>query len=126
VPVQTTTGSRIETARSQLGFSLPQLARRIGVQRKTLENWENDRSDPRVDKLMKLAGVLQVPLIWLLTGDTPQGSDHNPVVPETAKIAQKLDRALAMQQDLAAFLIEVSADVTRLQRVLDKDQELAA
>jgi hypothetical protein len=75
---------------------------------------------------MKLAGVLQVPMIWLLTGDIPQGPDHNPVVPETAKIAQKLDRALAMQQDLAALLIEVSADVTRLQRGLDDDQELAA
>lgn len=124
--VQTTTGSRIGLARNQLGLSLPQLARRIGVQRKTLENWENDRSEPRVDKLVKLAGILQVPLIWLLTGDAPQGSDHNPIAPETAKIAQKLDRAIAMQQDLAALLIEVSADVTRLQRELDEDQELAA
>ncbi len=75
---------------------------------------------------MKLAGVLQVPMIWLLTGDTPQGSDHKQVVPETAEIAQKLDRALGMQQDLAALLIEVSADVTRLQQGLDDDQELAA
>lgn len=126
MPVQTTTGSRIELARNQLGLTIPQLARRIGVMRKTLENWENDRSDPRVDKLVKLSGVLQMPLIWLLTGDTPQGTDHNEVIPETAKIAQKLDRALAMQQELAALLIDVSADVTRLQRDLDKEPELAA
>lgn len=126
MPGPTTTGSRIELAREQLGFSVPQLARRIGVQSKTLGNWESDRSEPRVDKLVKVAGVLEVPLIWLLTGDTPQGSNHNPVLPETAKIAQKLDRALAMQQELAALLIEVSADVTRLQRELDEDQEIAA
>ena len=124
--IHTTTGSRIELARNQLGLSLPQLAHRVVVKPKTLENWEKDRSQPRADKLLKLAGVLQVPLIWLLTGDTPQGSDQNPVVPETAKIAQKLERAVAMQQDLAAILIEISADVARLQRELDEDQELAA
>jgi transcriptional regulator with XRE-family HTH domain len=126
VPVQTTTGSRIELARNQLDLSLQQAARRVGVQRKTLENWENDRSEPRVDKLVKLAGVLQVPLIWLLTGEIPEGSELHPVASETAKIAQKLDRALAMQQDLAALLIDVCADVTRLQRKLDADQEIAA
>jgi transcriptional regulator with XRE-family HTH domain len=126
VTIQTTTGSRIEQARNQLGLSLPQLARRIAVKSKTLENWENDRSEPRADKLMKLAGLLQVPLIWLLTGNTPQGSERMPVALETVGIAQKLERAVAMQQELAALLISVSADVARLQREISEDQELAA
>ena len=122
--VQTTTGSRIELARNQLGLSLPQLARRIVVMRMTLENWENDRSEPRADKLLKLSGLLQMPLVWLLTGDTP--TDQNAICPETGRIAKKLERAVAMQRDLAALLIEVSADVSRLQRELDEDQDLAA
>ena len=126
MPGQTTTGSRIELARTQLGLSLAQAAQRVGVKRKTLENWEIDRSEPRADKLVKLAGVLQVPLVWLFTGDHPKGSDTEQVVPETARIAQKLDRAIAMQQDLAALLIDVSAAVKRLQRELDEDQEMAA
>ena len=126
MPGQTTSGSRIELARTQLGLSLAQAARRIGVKRKTLENWESDRSEPRADKLVKLAGVLQVPLVWLFTGDRPKGSDPDRIVPETARIAQKLDRAIAMQQDLAALLIDVSADIKRLQRELDEDQEVAA
>jgi transcriptional regulator with XRE-family HTH domain len=126
VTIQTTTGSRIEQARNQLGLSLPQLARRIAVKSKTLENWENDRSEPRADKLMKLAGLLQVPLIWLLTGNTPQGSERMPTALETVGIAQKLERAVAMQQELAALLIGVSADVARLQREISEDQELAA
>ena len=96
------------------------------MQRKTLENWENDRSEPRIDKLVKLAGVLQVPLMWLLTGDTPQGTTDSPIAPETAKITQKLERALAVQQELAALLFELSADVTRLQQKLTESQELAA
>lgn len=133
MPIQSTTGSRIKLTRNQLLLSLPQLAGQIAVQRKTLENWENDRSEPRGDKLMKLAGVLQVPMVWLLTGDTPQGSDRKPSAPTAAKVAQKLEkalavqqRALAVQQDLATLLAEVSADVMRLRRELDEDRELAA
>jgi len=109
------------------------LAGQIAVQRKTLENWESDQSEPRGDKLMKLAGVLQVPMVWLLTGDTPQGAERDAAAPKAAKVAQKLERALAMQQrahamqqDLATLLAEVSADVMRLQRELDEDRELAA
>lgn len=124
--VQTTTGSRIELSRNQLGLSTGQLATRIGVQRKTLENWENDRSQPRVDKLMRLAGILQVPLVWLLSGETVHGTTRNIDFSETAMIAQKLETAIAMQQDLAALLIDVSADVSRLQRELGKEQDLAA
>jgi transcriptional regulator with XRE-family HTH domain len=133
VPDQSTTGSRIRLTRNHLLLSLPELAGQIAVQRKTLENWESDRSEPRGDKLMKLAGVLQVPMVWLLTGDTPQGSDRKLGAPKVAKVAQKLERALAMQQrafamqqDLATLLAEVSADVMRLQRELDEDRELAA
>ena len=123
---QTTMGGRLEQARTAINLSVPQLARRIGVKSKTAENWEYDRSEPRADKLTKLAGVLQVPLIWLLSGDTPKGVKNAPDLLETSEIAQKLERAVAMQKDLAALLIEVSADVARLQRDLDDDQELAA
>ena len=123
---QSTLGSRIEQARVQIGLTSSQLANRAGVRSKTLENWESDRSEPRAEKLIKLSGILQVPLIWLLTGETPEGSKARPRASETTNITQKLDRAVALQQDLAALLIELSADVARLQRELDEDQELAA
>ncbi len=125
-PIETTAGSRIESARQQIGLSAPQLARLVGVKTKTLENWENDRSGPRGDKLTKLAGVLQVPLIWLLTGETPEGHKRAQILPETARVADKLERAIAMQQELAALLFEVSADVSRLQQQLDDEQDRAA
>ena len=124
--VEATPGSRIKLTRKQLGLSPQQLADRVGVTRKSLENWENDRCEPRGVKIMKLAGVLQVPMIWLLTGDTPPTSDQEPADQNATGIAQKLDRAVSMQRDLAALLIEVSADVTRLQRELDEKRKLAA
>lgn len=124
--IQSTMGSRIEQARVQIGLTSSQLANRAGVRSNTLENWENDRSEPRAEKLIKLSGILQVPLIWLLTGETLESSKAKPRASETTNITQKLDRAVALQQDLAALLIEISADVARLQRALDEDQELAA
>ena len=124
--IETTTGSRIEQTRIQAGLSVAELARRVAVKRKTLENWENDRSEPRGNKLLMLAGVLQVPLAWLLTGDTPRGWEGSLPVSETAKIAQKLDRAVAAQRDLAELLNELSSEVVQLQQKLDEDEELAA
>jgi hypothetical protein len=75
---------------------------------------------------MRLAGVLQVPMVWLITGDRPHGSRDGGKTPERAQVTQKLDRALAMQKELAAVLNELSADVTRLQKELDDEHELAA
>ncbi len=114
--IQTNIGLRIEQAREKAGLSLPQLARRIAVKPKTLENWENERSEARGNKLVMLAGVLQVPLIWLLTGETPQAWDRVPPVSEAAKIGQKLERAMALQQNLVVLLSDISADVARLQK----------
>ena len=125
--VSTTMGDRLEQARQAKGFDQPQLARRIAVKTKTLQNWESDRSEPRPEKLTKLAGLLDVPLIWLLTGETPEAS--RPIAPDagTAVIARKLERAVFMQQELASLLIEISADVARLGREMEAEaDDLAA
>lgn len=122
----TTMGDRIEQARRLKGFDLPQLARRIAVKTTTLRNWESDRSEPRPEKLTKLAGLLDVPLIWLLTGETPEAVRPIANIAGTDAIARKLERAVSMQQELASLLIEVSADVARLQREIDAEDALAA
>jgi len=119
-------GDRIEQARRLKGFDLPQLARRIAVKTTTLRNWESDRSEPRPEKLTKLAGLLDVPLIWLLTGETPEAVWPIANIAGTDAIARKLERAVSMQQELASLLIEVSADVARLQREIDAEDALAA
>lgn len=124
--VSTTMGDRIEQARRAKGFDLPQLARRIAVKSTTLRNWESDRSEPRPEKLTKLAGMLDAPLIWLLTGETPEASRPMASCAGTTAISRKLERAVAMQQELASLLIEVSADVARLQREMDAETDLAA
>ncbi len=124
---QTTMGSRIGQARSEQGLSLRQLATRLGVKPATIENWELDRSEPRSNKLLTLAGVLNVPVLWLLEGEGRRESQAQVQrFSETAQILQKLERATALQHELAALLIDATADIARLQRELDAESDLAA
>jgi transcriptional regulator with XRE-family HTH domain len=63
-----TLGGRIVYARELQDLTTAQLARRIGVKTETLQGWESDRSEPRSNRLLTLAGMLNVSPTWLLTG----------------------------------------------------------
>ncbi|NYS23460.1 helix-turn-helix transcriptional regulator [Rhodobacteraceae bacterium 2376] len=63
-----TFGDRLTAAREAAGMDQRTLARRMGVKLKTVEGWENDVSEPRANKLQMVAGVLNVSIRWLLTG----------------------------------------------------------
>lgn len=64
-----TFGDRVTGARDAMGWSQKELAKRLGVKLKTVTGWEDDLSEPRANKLQMLAGILNVSLVWLLTGD---------------------------------------------------------
>lgn len=68
-----TFGDRLAAARETVNLSQAQLASRAGVRLSTLQNWEGDRSEPRANKLQMLAGILNVSMIWLLTGQGEGG-----------------------------------------------------
>ena len=55
-----TLGGRITRARDLAGLTLSDAASHIGVTDETLSEWESDRSEPRANKIMTLAGVLGV------------------------------------------------------------------
>ena len=55
-----TLGGRIHASRQNAGMSLHMAANLLGVKSSTLKSWENDRSEPRVNKLVALAGLLGV------------------------------------------------------------------
>lgn len=58
-------GERIRKVREDLGLSQQQLADQIGVDRKTIGNWEGGRNRPRYGDLMMIASVTDVSLEWL-------------------------------------------------------------
>ena len=64
-----TFGDRVVAGRETLGLCQSELARKLGVKLRTIQAWEDDRTEPRANKLQMLAGVLNVSLIWLLRGE---------------------------------------------------------
>lgn len=68
-PDAATFGDRVAAAREAAGMSQAQLARRLGIKKATLLAWEQDLSEPRANKLTMMAGVMNVSMSWLLTGE---------------------------------------------------------
>lgn len=68
-PEAATFGDRVAGAREAADMTQVQLARRLGVKKATVSGWENDLSEPRANKLSMLAGMLNVSIKWLLTGE---------------------------------------------------------
>ena len=64
-----TFGDRIVGAREAIGLSQRDLAHHLGVRPETLRGWEEDRTEPRANRLQMLAGLLNVSIRWLLTGE---------------------------------------------------------
>lgn len=113
-PDAATFGDRMAGARELAGMSQAQLARRLGVKKSTLLAWEEDRSDPRANKLSMLSGLLNVSIVWLLTGegDGPDGPDAAP-----ASQGDLLDIAGELRA-LRAQLRQVTEQAARLEKRL--------
>ena len=68
-PEAATFGDRVAGAREHAEMNQGQLARRLGIKKSTLIAWEDDMSEPRANKLSMMAGLLNVSIMWLLTGE---------------------------------------------------------
>ena len=110
IPDSDTLGGRIWRARDALDLSTQQLARRLGVKTETIAAWEGDRSEPRANRLIMLAGVLGVSPTWLLSGigEAPSAqsleSAFNVVRMQLAKLKQQHERTGTAIETLDAEL----------------------
>src|SRR5579875_2755554 len=64
---------RIREARRALGFTQDELARRVGVSRSAIAQWETDRTGQIRANLARVAAVLGVSIGYLLTGEREVG-----------------------------------------------------
>ncbi|WP_102226028.1 helix-turn-helix domain-containing protein [Acidimangrovimonas sediminis] len=99
-----TFGDRLAGAREAAGMTQEDFAQRLGVKLKTVHGWEEDLREPRANKLQMMAGMLNVSIMWLLTG-RGEGLD-GPVEPErldpsAERLLTDLRKARTDAQDLA-------------------------
>ena len=104
-PDAATFGDRVVGARENSNMTQGQLSRRLGIKLATLQAWEEDRSEPRANKLQMLSGMLNVSLPWLLSGQGigPDEPFQEPV-----------------QNDISIILLEMRSIKTQMNQTADR------
>jgi len=114
-----TFGDRLAGAREAAELSQRDLARHLGVRRETVQNWEDDRAEPRANKLAMMAGLLNVSVGWLLTG---RGEGVGAIPGSTgraAALAVLLSELRHLRADLAGAEARAGTLETRLAAIVD-------
>ena len=60
---------RLKELRFEKGLTQKELAEQIGIKRNTYSDWENGKTEPSFENLVKLADLLDVSLDWLFGRD---------------------------------------------------------
>lgn len=55
----------LKAARVNAGFTLSQAAQALGINEKTLHNWEHGKSEPKVSQLATISEKYQVPVDYI-------------------------------------------------------------
>src|SRR3546814_11607612 len=97
-------------AREAAGLSGAQAARRLGVKTATWQGWENDRAEPRSNKLLMIAGAFGVSPTWLLGG---YGDGPTEVIEDEVQILRQALKSVA--QDVAAAPTRLDAALSRVE-----------
>ncbi len=63
-----TFGDRLCAARDAAGLTQKLLASKLGVKTKTIQAWESDSVEPRANKLQMVSALLNVSMVWLMSG----------------------------------------------------------
>lgn len=112
-PDITTFGDRVAGARERAGMSQEDMARRLGVKLKTIKAWENDLAEPRANKLSMMAGLLNVSLLWLLSGE-----GEGPDAPGSGELSPDITDMLTEIRDIRAQLALSTDRLGRLEKTL--------
>ncbi len=112
-----TFGDRLEAAREAKGLTVESLAEKLGVDTRTVEAWENDADAPRANRVQMLAGLLNVSIVWLISGES-NGTTH---VEETYERPTGVNDALGEISQLKATLSGALAKLDQLESRLQQE-----
>ena len=107
--------ARLIDAREAAGLTIEEAARRAAVSVRTLKAWESGKTTPRPNKLQILAGVLSVPLLWLLGGD----EQYEPIDTHNSRLdvlEQKVNRLTELQREISVISEEIMSDIGVIRR----------
>ncbi len=109
-----TLGDRIVAAREAVGYSQKKLASRLGVKLKTVQGWEEDRTEPRANKAQMMSGILGVSLVWLLSGEGEGVLEPTDTTSGSEDIQGILDEIRSLRTDMTQTTRRLSTVEKRL------------
>ena len=113
-----TLGGRLYAARRNAGMNLSLAASLLGVKTSTLKSWENDRSEPRINKLVSLAGLLGVSPTHFLAEEGHDGVDGSAIKGNRGKLVEMLKEEMScvreQQKQLNKRLRKIDAVIQKL------------
>lgn len=112
-----TFGDRMTAAREAAGMTQEALAKRLGVKKSTLRNWENDVAEPRANRLSMLAGLLNVSMMWLINGEG-EGIDGPDVEAMPSDLSEIILEIREMKSELHAKAEQLARLEKRLRNVM--------
>ncbi len=120
-----TIADRLSEAREAAGLTIAEAARRAAVSERTLKAWEAGKASPRPNKLQMLAGVLSVPMLWLLSGDAEYevNTSH---VSRIDELDGKVRRLEELQREITLLTGEISDQINHIRRNEAELEKLAS
>ena len=85
-------GEKIKEFREKAGLTQEELAERLDVQRNTVWRWENKKANLKADMLQRLATVLHIPSVELVSME--KEISQQMLLPLDGEIAQMKDNSL--------------------------------
>lgn len=79
-------GQRLKEERARLGVTQPQLAELVGSAKRTIVDWEQEKSSPTAKQLMIMQSIGGIDVTYLLTGVRSEAPD---LTTEEALIIEK-------------------------------------
>ena len=119
-PDAATFGDRVAAAREEAGMTQKDLARRLGTRTGTLRSWEDDLSEPRANRLSMLAGLLNVSMRWLITGEGQGVSAPHELLDQSEDMRDILTEMRQLRTDLRAKAETVARLEKRLRQIIEK------
>lgn len=117
-------GSRLRSARDELGLSQPELGKRLGVSGQTIKEWEKGRSAPPLGKLDDIARELGRSVEWFFHGEestSPKpGADLPPPADERELLILRIISNISEQNGkLVALSERLESRLSRMEEKLD-------
>ena len=71
---------RLKELRKKKGLKQQEIAELLGVKRNTYSDWENGKTEPSFENLIKLADLLEVSLDWLFGREQMKVKKRSPAL----------------------------------------------